>query len=278
MSGRRIRALLRDKLAIFGFIMFLLVLLMSICAPLLSPYAPSTQNMSDRYSGPGQPYLFGTDQYGRDILSRVIYGSRASLIVGFTSVSFSMFIGTIIGMVAGYCGGKLDDLVMRGVDILLSFPTLLLGLLIVAILGPGLVNTIIAIAISILPRFARLARGPTVTVKEAVYIEASRACGQSDTRIIINHVLPNIMGPILVMGTLWLATAIRIEANLSFLGLGVQPPTPSWGNMIRAGVNNITITPWLAIFPGIAITIAVLGFNMVGDGLRDALDPKLQTS
>lgn len=277
MSDRRIRTLLRDKLAVAGIIMILVVSLMSIFAPLLSPFSPSEQNMIDRYSKPCKAYLFGTDEYGRDILSRIIFGSRASLIVGFFSVTFSMLSGTLLGTIAGYFGGKLDDIVMRGIDIMLSFPTLLLGLLIVAILGPGLVNTIIAIAISILPRFARLARGPTVSAKEAIYVEASRACGQNDFRIILNHILPNILGPVLVMGSLWLATAIRIEANLSFLGLGVQPPTPSWGNMIRAGVNNITITPWLAIFPGIAITVAVLSFNMVGDGLRDALDPKLQS-
>jgi len=206
----------------------------------------------------------------------VIWGSRTSLTVGILSVFFSGIIGVSLGIIAGYRGGKLENIIMRLADAFLSLPSLLMGLIIIVALGSGLSKVVIAISVALTPRFIRLAHGPTLTLKEIGYVEAARASGGSATRIMLRHILPNIIGPIAVMATLWVATAIRIEASLSFLGLGTQPPDSSWGLMLKSGVNNIIISPWLAVFPGIAIMLAVMAFNMVGDGLRDALDPKLQ--
>lgn len=265
-----------SKVAIAGSILIIGVVLVAVFAPWIAPFDPVEQSLLSRFSDPRAEHLFGTDEFGRDILSRVIWGSRISLMVGILSVFFSGIIGVTLGIVAGYRGGKLENIIMRLADAFLSLPSLLMGLIIIVALGSGTSKVIIAISVALTPRFIRLAHGPTLTLKEIGYVEAARASGGGGIRIMLRHILPNIVGPIAVMATLWIATAIRIEASLSFLGLGTQPPNSSWGLMLKSGVNNIIISPWLAVFPGIAIMMAVMAFNMVGDGLRDALDPKLQ--
>lgn len=265
-----------SKVAIAGSILIIAVVLVAILAPWLAPYNPVEQSLLRRFSDPNAVNLLGTDEYGRDILSRVIWGSRTSLSVGILSVFFSGIFGVSLGIIAGYRGGKLENIIMRFADAFLSLPSLLMGLIIIVALGSGASKVIVAISVALTPRFIRLAHGPTLSLKEIGYVEAARASGGGGTRIMLRHILPNIVGPIAVMATLWVATAIRIEASLSFLGLGTQPPNSSWGLMLKSGVNNIIISPWLAVFPGLAIMLAVMAFNMVGDGLRDALDPKLQ--
>ncbi len=265
-----------SKVAIAGAILIIGVVLVAVFAPWVAPFDPVEQSLLSRFSDPQAGHLFGTDEFGRDILSRVIWGSRTSLMVGILSVFFSGITGVSLGIIAGYRGGKLENIIMRLADAFLSLPSLLMGLIIIVALGSGVSQVIIAISVALTPRFIRLAHGPTLTLKEIGYVEAARASGGSGIRIMLRHILPNIVGPIAVMATLWIATAIRIEASLSFLGLGTQPPNSSWGLMLKSGVNNIIISPWLAVFPGIAIMMAVMAFNMVGDGLRDALDPKLQ--
>jgi len=265
-----------SKVAIAGSILIIGVVLVAVFAPWVAPFDPVEQSLLSRFSDPQAGHLFGTDEFGRDILSRVIWGSRTSLMVGILSVFFSGIIGVSLGIIAGYRGGKLENIIMRLADAFLSLPSLLMGLIIIVALGSGTSKVIIAISVALTPRFIRLAHGPTLTLKEIGYVEAARASGGGGIRIMLRHILPNIVGPIAVMATLWIATAIRIEASLSFLGLGTQPPNSSWGLMLKSGVNNIIISPWLAVFPGIAIMMAVMAFNMIGDGLRDALDPKLQ--
>lgn len=272
--ARRFR---RDRMAVVGVVFVVLLSLMAVFAPLLAPYDPADQHIIYRLRGPSEMFKMGTDEFGRDVLSRVIFGSRASLIVGLTSVIAAGVAGTVVGGVSGYIGGRFDQIVSSIVNILMSFPSLLLGLMVVVVLGPGTENVIIAVALSLLPNFIRLARAPVLALREREFIIACRAMGASNARIVWQHVLPNILGPISVMSTLWIATAIRTEASLSFLGLGVQPPWPSWGNMIKSGVDNILSNPWLAVYSGLAITVTVLAFNVIGDGLRDALDPKQTT-
>jgi peptide/nickel transport system permease protein len=249
---------------------------LAILAPWISPYDPIEQNVKLQYDSPSRTHLCGTDGYGRDEFSRILWGSRVSLTVGIVSVLFSMVFGIPLGVIAGYRGGKADAVVSRFNDIFMSFPIVIFGLLILAIMGPGLIKIIIAIGVALTPRIARLARGSTLSLKEMPYIEAAKAVGQSDAKIIILHVLPNIFGELLVMGTLWIATAIIVEASLSFIGLGVRPPTPSWGSMIRAGLDQLTNAPWLSMFPGLAIFLTVFAFNLIADGLRDIADPKLR--
>lgn len=269
-----LRRFRRDKMAVAGVVFVILLMLVAIFAPHLAPYDPAEQHIIYRLRGPSDMFKLGTDEFGRDVLSRLIYGSRASLVVGLASVLAAGVVGTAIGGVSGFIGGRFDQIVSSIVNILMSFPSLLLGLIVVVVLGPGTENVIIAVALSLLPNFIRLARGPVLALREREFIVACRAMGASTTRIVLLHVLPNILGPISVMSTLWIATAIRTEASLSFLGLGVQPPWPSWGNMIKSGVDNILSNPWLAVYSGLAITVTVLAFNVIGDGLRDALDPK----
>jgi peptide/nickel transport system permease protein len=266
----------RNKTSIVGVIMAVMIVCLAILAPWISPYDPIDQNVKLQYSVPSLAHLCGTDGYGRDEFSRILWGARVSLVVGIASVLFSMVFGIPLGVIAGYKGGRADSVVSRFNDIFMSFPIVIFGLLILAIMGPGLVKIIIAIGVALIPRIARLARGSTLSLKEMPYIEAARAVGQSDTKIIILHVLPNIFGEILVMGTLWIATAIIVEASLSFIGLGVRPPTPSWGSMIRAGLDQLTNAPWLSMFPGLAIFLTVFSFNLIADGLRDIADPKLR--
>jgi len=259
-----------------GLVLFLLIVVIALLAPVISPYDPLDQDILSRLADPSAEHWFGADSYGRDILSRLIWGARLSLVISTVSILAAMVIGGIIGLVSGYVGGRFDMVVMQAMDVLLSFPSLIMGLMVVAMLGASIANLMIAIALTAIAPFARIARAPTLVVKERDYIEACRALGYSDLRIMAVHILPNIIGEIVVMGSLWLATAIRIEASLSFIGLGVRPPTPTWGGMIRDGFENILDAPWLSIYPGLAILILVFALNMLGDGLRDATDPKLR--
>jgi len=266
----------RNKTSIVGAVMAALIVSLAILAPWISPYNPIEQKVKLQYFPPSLAHLCGTDGYGRDEFSRILWGARVSLVVGIASVLFSMVFGIPLGVIAGYKGGRADSVVSRFNDVFMSFPIVIFGLLILAIMGPGLFKIILAIGVALTPRIARLTRGSTLSLKEMPYIEAARAVGQSDTKIIILHVLPNIFGDILVMGTLWIATAIIVEASLSFIGLGVRPPTPSWGSMIRAGLDQLTNAPWLSMFPGLAIFLTVFSFNLIADGLRDIADPKLR--
>ncbi len=278
--GRALRQMLRalnaNKTSWVGIVTMVVVILIALLAPLLTSHDPLEQNILDKLKGPSAEYVLGTDSYGRDIWARLVYGARISLWIGTVSIGIAMVIGSIIGMIAGYFGGKLDLVIMQAMDVLLSFPSLILGLMVVAMLGPSIGNLIFAIALTAIPPFARIARAPTVSVKERDYIEACRALGYSHPRILVVHILPNIFPEILVMGSLWLATAIRVEASLSFIGLGVRPPTPTWGGMIREGFEHILDSAWLSIAPSIAILVVVFALNMIGDGLRDVVDPKLK--
>jgi peptide/nickel transport system permease protein len=274
--GATIRAFNTNKTSWAGLLIFLAIVLMAVLAPWISPHDPIEQDIFSKLQGPSATYWLGTDYYGRDILSRLLHGARYSLIIGIAATFFAMVLGSLIGMVAGYYGGRFDLLIMQVMDILLAFPSLILGLIIVAMLGPSLTNIIIAIALTSVPSFARIARAPTIAVKEREFVEAGRSLGYSDARILFVHILPNIAAEILVMFSLWTASAIRTEASLAFIGLGLKPPTPTWGGMIREGFENILESYWLAMMPGVAILIVVFALNLLGDGLRDAIDPKLK--
>jgi peptide/nickel transport system permease protein len=272
--NRIVRAIRKNKTTMTGIVLTLLILLVALFAPWLTPFDPLEQNIARGDLAPGGEHLLGTDNFGRDVLSRIILGTRVSLVISLSAVGLAMVIGALWGIVAGYKGGKIDALTIRFIDMLMTFPTIILGLMVLAILGSGMLNLSIAIAVAITPRFARIARGSAIALKERDFIQAARALGMSDSRVIVFHIVPNIANEILVVGTLWSATAILQEANLSFIGLGVRPPMPSWGGMIRDGVNQLLFQPWLSLAPGIAIFIVVLAFNMIGDGLRDVLDPR----
>jgi peptide/nickel transport system permease protein len=259
-----------------GVVLCVIVVAGALFAPWLAPYDPNDQTIVDRLQPPSGDYLLGTDSYGRDVLSRILFGARVSLLVAVASISSALMIGGAIGLVSGYVGGRVDLFIMQVMDVLLSFPSLILGLIVVALLGPDLINMVFAIALTAIAPFARIARAPVLSLKEQTFVEAGRALGFSHARILFVHILPNIMSEVLVMGSLWMATAVRTEASLSFIGLGVKPPTATWGSMMREGFENILDAPWLAFWPGIAILILVLGLNMVGDGLRDATDPRLR--
>ena len=269
------RVLKQDKTALCGFFIIVGLLVVALLAPWLAPYDFSEQHILHSFKGPTFKYLFGTDEFGRDLFSRIIWGTRPALLVGVFSVLVSMGIGVPIGVLAGYKLGNVDRVVSWIVDIMLSFPALLLGLMIVTLLGQGIYKVVLAIGISHVPQYIRLARGPTMAIRNLDFVRATRALGAGDLRITFGHILPNIIGPIVIMGTLSIAGAIRMEASLSFLGFGIQPPTPSWGNMIREGVANILQSRWMALFPGLALTFTVLAFNMVGDSLRDMFDPRV---
>ncbi|MGH1479240.1 MAG: ABC transporter permease [Geminicoccales bacterium] len=275
-AGELIKAFNANKTSWIGLWIFLAVVLAALFAPVLAPHDPIEQNILNRLKAPSAEHLMGTDYYGRDILSRLIYGARISLVIGIAAIGSAMLIGSLIGLTAGYYGGKFDIIVMQVMDILLAFPSLILGLIIVAMLGPSVPNLIVAIALTAIPPFARIARAPTISVKEREFVEAGRALGFSNRRLMFLHILPNILPEILVMGSLWLATAIRVEASLAFIGLGVKPPTATWGGMIREGFENILDSFWLTLFPSFAILLLVFGLNLLGDGLRDAIDPKLR--
>lgn len=266
----------RNKAAMIGGILTVLIILIAIFAPLLSPYNPLVQNPMDRLSGSSAMHWLGTDDFGRDVLSRIIWGSRVSLIIGFFSVFTGLIVGTVMGMVAGYYGGKIETLIMRAVDVLMCFPDLVLAIAVTAVLGSNLVNLIITIAIVMTPRFARISHGQLLNMKENEYVIAARAIGAKVPRVLIYHIFPNIFGELLVAGTLWVGVAIRLEANLAFIGLGVQPPTPTWGNMIRQGVDVLINAPGISIFSGLSILVTILAFNTLGDGIRDMIDPRLR--
>jgi len=274
--GATIRAFNANKTSWFGLGVFLLVVALAILAPWIAPHDPIEQDIFAKLEPPSALHPLGTDYFGRDILSRLLFGARYSLVIGIASTLAAMLIGSTIGILAGWHGGRFDVIVMQAMDVMLAFPALILGLIIVAVLGPTMTNIIIAIAFTSIPAFARIARAPTISVKEREYIEACRSLGYSDTRIMFVHILPNIFAEILVMSSLWLASAIRTEASLAFIGLGLKPPTPTWGGMIREGFENILDSYWLALAPGVAILVVVFALNLLGDGLRDAVDPKLK--
>jgi len=263
-----------NRSALVGLVLIVFIVLVALLAPLISPHDPTDQSTIDRLQDPSSTYLLGRDDYGRDVLSRIIYGTRVALVIGVLSVLLGGAIGTVIGIVAGYFGGKIEAILMRLVDVLLSFPDLITGLLVMAVLGSGQVKLVIAIGLTIAPRFARIAYGPTLALKEKEFVEAARALGQKSRIILSRHILPNVGGELLVLGSLWTASAIRLEASLSFIGLGVPPPTPTWGQMIRDGTRYLVDFPLLSLAPGLALLITVFAFNLVGDGLRDVLDPR----
>ena len=271
-----LRRLRRQPLSIFSAILVLMLILIAIFGPLLAPYDPNDIAMANRFAAPSFAHPFGTDDFGRDILSRVMVGARVSLMVGIIAVGLSATVGSALGLVAGYVGRLTDEIIMRAMDIIFAFPAILLAIAIMAALGRGVGNAMIAIGIVYIPIFARITRGSVLSVREEVFIEAARSIGSTDGRIMTRHILPNILSPIIVEITLSLSFAILAEAALSFFGLGTQPPDPSWGRMLSEGRAYFQQSAWLAIFPGLAIMLTVLGFNLLGDGLRDALDPRLK--
>ncbi|WP_316183943.1 ABC transporter permease [Bradyrhizobium sp. SZCCHNRI1003] len=273
-ARRALRRLLERKGAIVGLITITLFILLAVFAPLIAPYDPVKTSWALVRKAPAAQHWFGTDDLGRDVLARVIYGARASLSAGAVSVSIALAIGVPLGLLSGYIGGALDALISRITDAMLACPFLILAIALAAFLGPSLANAMIAIGISTTPIFVRLTRGQVMNVKVEEYIEAARSVGDSDLRIALVHILPNILPPLLVQATLSVAAAIIAEAALSFLGLGQQPPYPSWGSMLNAAQRFLTNAPWMAVWPGPAIFLVVLSLNLVGDGLRDALDPR----
>jgi ABC-type dipeptide/oligopeptide/nickel transport system permease subunit len=264
-----------NRLALAGLVLVVVLALTAALAPWLAPYDPARQSLVEKRAPPGGKYLLGADEFGRDILSRVIHGSRVALLVGVLSVTIALGLGLLLGTVAGFAGGWLDALLMRGVEILLAFPYLLLAIAIVAALGPGALNTTIAVGIWGVPAVTRIVRGSVLALRETEYVGAARALGAAAPALLRRHILPNVLPGLIVYATLFMANAILLEAALSFLGLGVQPPTASWGLMVSTGRDVLLVAPHVATVPGVAIMLAVLAFNLVGDGLRDALDPRL---
>jgi peptide/nickel transport system permease protein len=275
-AAATLKAFNTNKTSWIGLAIFLIVIALAILAPVLAPFDPTDQNILEKLRPPSAEHWLGTDSFGRDTLSRVLYGARISLVIGTVSTLAAMLIGAGIGMLAGWHGGRLDVVTMQAMDVLLAFPSLILGLILVAMLGPSMLNIIIAIALTSIPPFARIARAPTIAIKEREFVMAGRALGYSDTRIVAVHILPNILPEILVMASLWLANAIRTEASLAFVGLGVKPPIATWGGMIREGFENILDSYTLALVPSIVILVVIFALNLLGDGLRDAIDPKLK--
>ena len=275
------RRLKRSNTAVFGLLVVVALILVAAFADVLAPYSATDTNPNATFQMPNSQHLLGTDQLGRDMLSRIIYGSRVSLTVGLSSVVLAVFIGLPLGLIAGYYGRLYDTLVMRAMDVILSFPVILLAIIIMVMFTPtdgfwGIIKVTMAVAIVRIPIYARLVRGSVLSIKEKEYIEACHALGQRDVKVLLKHILPNCLAPLIVAGTLSVATAIIVEASLSFLGVGIQPPTPSWGWDLKANVAWIQDNAWLALAPGFAIFITVLSFNLFGDGLRDALDPRLK--
>jgi peptide/nickel transport system permease protein len=271
-----VRRVLRTRGAGFGLAITLLMVLVALLADVVAPYSPADQDYDAILSSPSLAHWMGTDNLGRDNLSRIIFGARVSIQAGVVAVVIAVVVGTMLGIAAGYWRGWIDDLLMRLCDALWSFPGIVLALFIAAALGPGLLNAMIAIGIVFIPVIARLVRGSTLTIREREFVLAAKVLGANDVRIMGVHVLPNVLGPVIVQASLLVAYSIIVEATLSFLGLGVQPPEPSWGSMLKAAAQYMQVAPWLSFFPGTAIFATVLGLNLLGDGLRRALDPRLR--
>jgi peptide/nickel transport system permease protein len=273
---RIVRVFFGRSVVIVGLVLVLVFILMAILAPLISPYDPNQLDLENTLQGPSASHWLGTDDFGRDTLSRIFYGSRVSLMVGVLALGIAAIIGMSLGLIAGYFGGMAHAIIMRIMDALMAFPMLVLALLISSMLGGGIVNVMIAIGVSLIPGYARLMCGQVMTVKENDYVLAERSMGSSDLRIMLRHVFPNCMPPLIVMLTMTIGMTILTEAALSFIGIGIQPPTASWGSMVNTGYRYILTTPMMSFAPGFSIMLVVFGFNMVGDGLRDALDPRLR--
>jgi peptide/nickel transport system permease protein len=266
----------RNRIALVGAILAVIIVIVAVFAPWIAPFDPLEQDPYKRLAPSDEKHWLGTDDFGRDILSRIIWGSRVSLVIGISSVFFGMLAGILLGMIAGYYRGRVESMIMRGIDVLMCFPDLILAIAVTAVLGANLVNLIITIAIVMTPRFARLSHGTLLSIAEREYVVAAQAIGAKVPRILRRHIFPNIFGELLVAATLWVGVAIRLEANLAFIGLGVQPPTPTWGNMIQQGVDVLINAPWISVYSGLSILITILAFNMLGDGIRDMTDPKLR--
>jgi len=278
-SGSRrgaLRRLLRQRGAVLGLVILAALALMALAAPWLSPRDPIKTSPREALQAPGPRFLLGSDQYGRDVASRALHGARLSLTVGLISVSIAVGLGTPVGLMSGYYGGRVDGFVMRVVDVLLAFPGILLALAIVSVLSPGLNNVMIAVGLSAVPNYARLVRASVLSAREQLYVEAARALGSRDLSIVTRYILPNVVAPLIVTGTLGLGTAILSAAALSFLGLGSQPPQPEWGRMLSEGRDYLREAWWISTVPGLGIMLTVLAMNLLGDGLRDVLDPRLK--
>jgi peptide/nickel transport system permease protein len=271
-----LRPLLRNRLVLFGTGLILLVVLLAIFADVVAPYDPTEMKVVDALRRPSAPHPFGTDRFGRDVLSRTIHGSRIALGVALSSIALAFLVGAALGLVGGYAGGWPDLVIGRVMDVLFSFPTLILAIGIAAMLGPGLNNAALAIAVVYVPLFSRVARGPVIAEREKDHVVAAHGLGAGWPRVVFRHILPNVLAPLIVQASVSLAFAILIEASLSYLGLGTQPPDPSWGTMLNEGRTYLETAPWMSIFPGLAIMVTVFGFNLLGDGLRDTLDPQLR--
>jgi peptide/nickel transport system permease protein len=266
----------RNKTALVGAVVAAIILFIAVFAPWLAPHDPLVQDPFVRLQGTTEAHWLGTDDFGRDVFSRIIWGSRVSLIIGLASVALGLVAGTGFGMIAGYYRGRVETGIMRSVDVLMCFPDLILAIAVTAALGANLFNLILTIGIVMTPRFARLAHGQVLSITESEYVLSARAVGAGVPRIILRHIFPNIFGDLLVAATLWVGVAIRLEANLAFIGLGMSPPTPTWGNMIREGIDVMINAPWISMYSGLSILITILAFNMLGDGLRDIADPRLR--
>lgn len=271
-----LRRLMRHRPAMVGLTVFGLVVAAAIVGPYAAPYDPTAQSFVHQLQPPSAEHLFGTDEFGRDIFSRVLYGTRLAIEVGIIADGIALAVGVFIGLLAGYFGGWWDTILMRTVDVMLAFPYLLLAMMVIAALGPGLDKAMIAIGIVYVPQYARIVRGSVLSVKNLEYVQSSRAAGSPSALTLLKHVLPNVTAPIIVQATLMFGTAIVETAGLGFLGLGAQPPTPEWGAMLSTGRTYMLTAPWIATFPGLCILVTVVGLNLLGDGLRDVLDPKLR--
>jgi peptide/nickel transport system permease protein len=267
----------RSGALVVGLVLVAIMIAAALLAPWVAPYDPNEQSIVDKLAGPDAAHWLGTDSFGRDVLSRILWGARISLTIGFLSTAIGVVVGVAIGIVSGYFGGAVDRWISGANDVLMSFPQIIMGIILVAVLGPTLTNLVIAIAITAVPAFVRVARGSTLAMKERDFVDACRALGYGHSRIMFGHILPNILDEITVMGSLWLATAIRSEATLAFIGLGAPPPAATWGGLVREGFDNLLDAPGLSVYPSIAILIVMVGLNLIGDGLRDATDPRAPT-